>query len=343
MPKNILMKNLLVLLFLLTTPLCQAQGNETAVPFLLIVPDARSAGMGDNGIASSYDVFSNYHNAAKNVFTEEKNELGIFYVPWMNSIVKDVFLSGGSYVHKINERSVYGFGLNYFTLGNLDLTDDNGASLGSERPSDLSIDFNYGLKLGPRFSMGVGLKYIRSDLGLNSSDSDITTINTGAIDVSSFYQSLPVRYGSKEVIYRAGVVVKNFGPNVETSEGGNTQPLPTTIGAGFGTELFFNPQNSLTLNLEYEQLIRTEQGGSYDHTYSFGFEYGFDETFFLRSGYFDEIDPEGSRQYLTFGTGFVSNSVAFDLSYLFNQSQLNNALDNTLRMSLTFAFGGNKS
>jgi len=337
------MRNFFILLLLFIDSMCQAQGNDTAVPFLLIVPDARAAGMGDTGIASSYDVFSNYHNAAKNVFGEQKNELGVFYVPWMSSIVKDVFLSGGSYVHKINERSVYGFGLNYFTLGNLDLTDGNGASLGSERPSDLSLDFNYGLKLGPRFSMGVGMKYIRSDLGLNSSDSDISTINTGAIDVSSYYQSLPVRYGNKQVIYRAGVVVKNFGPNVEVSEGGNAQPLPTTIGAGFGTEMLFNLQNSLTLNLEYEQLMRTEQGGSYDHTYSFGFEYGYDEIFFLRTGYFDEFNPEGSRQYLTFGTGFVSKSIAFDLSYLFNQSDLNNVLDNTLRMSLTFAFGGNKS
>ena len=333
----------ILVLFIGFSSIAFAQNNQTAVPFLLITPDARSAGMGDVGIASSVDVFSNNHNAAKYAFTSSKNTLGFFYVPWMSSIVKDVFLSGGTYVHKISNRSTYALGFNYFTLGNLQLTDDNGAFLGDERPSDLSIDFQYALQLGPRFSMGVGLKYIRSDLGLNSANSDLQTVNTGAVDVSGFYQSMTTRLGNKSIIYRAGFHVRNFGPNIQTTEGGPSIPIPTTIGLGVGTELFFNPQNSLSLQLEYKQIIGTEEAQLADNTFGFGLEYRFKKAFFLRSGYYGEYDDTFPRHYLTMGAGVSTEKIRFDVSYLFNQSELNNALDNTLRMSLIFAFGDNKS
>ena len=119
--------------------------------------------MGDVVLPQVQMFFRTITTAAKYALLAPKYTLGFFYVPWMSSIVKDVFLSGGTYVHKISDRSTYALGFNYFTLGNLQLTDDNGAFLGDERPSDLFIDFQYALKLGPRFSMGVGLKYIRSD------------------------------------------------------------------------------------------------------------------------------------------------------------------------------------
>ena len=44
----------------------------TAVPFLMIAPDARSAGMGDVGSCSSADVNSQHHNPSKYVFNKSK-------------------------------------------------------------------------------------------------------------------------------------------------------------------------------------------------------------------------------------------------------------------------------
>ena len=38
----------------------------TGVPFLSIAPDARSASMGDQGVATSPDAFSNHWNPSKN-------------------------------------------------------------------------------------------------------------------------------------------------------------------------------------------------------------------------------------------------------------------------------------
>lgn len=40
----------------------------TAVPFLLIAPDARAGGMGDIGVSTTPDVYSLYWNPAKYAF-----------------------------------------------------------------------------------------------------------------------------------------------------------------------------------------------------------------------------------------------------------------------------------
>jgi len=49
----------------------------TAVPFLMISPDARAGGMGDAGVASSADVNSIHWNPAKLVFADKKMGVGI--------------------------------------------------------------------------------------------------------------------------------------------------------------------------------------------------------------------------------------------------------------------------
>ena len=342
----------LILLSVLVIPKLIAQNqnlsSQTAVPFLLIVPDARSAGMGDLGVATSADAYSNFHNSAKLVFLESKREVSVFFVPWMNNVVKDVFLSGFSYAHKLNERSSFGVNFNYFTLGNVDLTGDDGAYLGQERPSDLNIDFQYALKLSETISMGVGLGYVRSDLGLNSVDSDLQTINTVAVDVGMFYQSKAVRYQGFDLIYRAGLSVDNIGPKVQQSEGGEESYLPTNLKLGAGFDFGFDPQNRLTTNIEITKLlvptqVETDEGSvqedwSGNLAYGLGFEYVFDQAFFLRTGYFYENPEYGARNYITFGAGFQTEKLSMDVSYLFNQSQVNNALDNTLRISLGYSF-----
>ena len=49
----------------------------TGVPFLLISPDARSAGMGELGVATSPDVFSQQWNPSKYVFADEGKKIGL--------------------------------------------------------------------------------------------------------------------------------------------------------------------------------------------------------------------------------------------------------------------------
>ena len=65
----------------------------------------------------------------------------------------------------------------------------------------------------------------------------------------------------------------------------------------------------------------------------------YEDSFALRAGYFNESNLKGARKYFTLGTGFKFKSTRLDLSYLFNASDINNPLENTLRFSLSFDFG----
>ena len=74
-------------------------------------------------------------------------------------------------------------------------------------------------------------------------------------------------------------------------------------------------------------------------TYSLGLEYSFNDSFFIRSGYFSEHELKGSRKFLTLGTGFTtSRDLKIDLSYLISTSEVISPLENTIRLSLGFNF-----
>lgn len=76
-----------------------------------------------------------------------------------------------------------------------------------------------------------------------------------------------------------------------------------------------------------------------EFTYSVGAEYSYQDSFALRLGYFNESPVKGARRFFSLGAGFKYNVVKIDVSYLFSASQVKNPLENTLRFSLSFAFG----
>ena len=76
-----------------------------------------------------------------------------------------------------------------------------------------------------------------------------------------------------------------------------------------------------------------------EFTWSLGAEYWYQDSFALRTGYFNESVEKGGRKYVTLGAGFKYNTIKIDISYLFSASKIKNPLENTLRFSLSFNFG----
>ncbi len=374
------MKNIVIaiiaILFVIPSVTAQDDPNPitTAAPFLLIVPDARAGGMGDVGVATSADANSLHHNPAKFAFLNTQYSLGVNYTPWMRELVNDIFLGGFSFANRINERSAWATSFKYFTYGEIQLTDDQGNPLGIEKPNELSIDGTYALKLSDYFSMGVTLRYIRSDLALISSNDLLRTVNTFGVDVSGYYQSDEQNYGSFNGRWRGGFNISNIGPKVSYSDGGSENFIPTNMKLGGGFDFIFDDYNRVNATLEFTKLlvptppIRDDQGeviegrddnvgfakgmfqSFYDApngfseelaevTWALGAEYVYNNAFALRTGYFHESDLKGARQFFTIGAGFKFRSAQLDVSYLFNASDINNPLENTLRFSLAFNFG----
>ena len=77
------------------------------MPFLLITPDARAAAMGEQGVATSADAYSQQWNPSKYVFSEQKSGFGISYTPYLSKLVNDIFLGNITYFNKNTERSAW--------------------------------------------------------------------------------------------------------------------------------------------------------------------------------------------------------------------------------------------
>jgi hypothetical protein len=348
-------------------------GITTAVPFLLITPDARAGGMGDVGVATSADAFSLFHNAAKMSFSNRQVKAGITYSPWLRNLTDDIFTGSASYMNRFSENAAWGADLKYFSLGQIDLTNSDGSDNGSINPNELAFTGAYSLKLSETFSMGVGLKYVRSNLTFNGTNSTLRPINSFAVDISGYYQSFEENYGDFNGRYRLGFNIANIGPKVSYSPG-SEDFIPTNLKLGGGFDFILDDYNTISTNLEFTKLlvptppIRDTNGdiveGEDDNvgwvsgifqsfgdapggfseelqefTYAFGAEYLYNNAFALRGGYFHESQDKGNRQYFTLGGGFKTNALNVDLSYLINSSDVNNPLENSLRFSLSFDLG----
>tara|TARA_B100000161_G_scaffold109756_1_gene77717 strand:+ start:2355 stop:3488 length:1134 start_codon:yes stop_codon:yes gene_type:complete len=350
----------------------------TAVPFLMIASDARAAGIGEQGVATSMDNFSQHWNPSKYVFSESSSGISFSYTPYLSKLVNDIFLANISYYNKINERSAWSASLKYFSLGDIDILQNPLDIPIIENPNEFTIDAAYSLKLNENFALSVGGRFLLSDVKLQTLDSETEAASSVAVDISGFFESDITSYRNYDGILRAGFNISNIGPKMKYSKlnNGTESFLPTNLRFGTGFEFIFDSNNSFTISVELNKLLvpsPSEEVFNVDGdlvayrqpdvgflqgifnsfndapdgfseelkelTYSLGFEYSFNKSFFLRSGYFSEHELKGSRKFITIGTGFnTDRNLKIDLSYLISTSDVISPLENTLRLSLGFNF-----
>jgi hypothetical protein len=375
-----------LILLLLVTQLTFAQQDirvvTTAVPFLSIAPDARAAALGDQGVATSSDAFSNHWNPAKYAFVKNDAGAAISYTPYLSKLVNDIFLADVTYFRAIDERSAWAVGLRYFSLGEIQIGERPADFINPliERPNEYVLDATYALKLSDKFSMAIQGSFLTSDLKLDSGNNDSTSASTVAVGVSGFYQSYEVPYSNFSGMWRAGFNISNIGPKLKYEDEGQSDFLPTNLKVGGGFDFIFDSYNKLAVSLEINKLLVpspsepiTDGDGNItgyaqpndvgvlsgifksfgdapdgfseelkEFTWSLGAEFMYDDSFALRAGYFNENELKGARKFFTLGAGFKYNVIDVDLSYLISAGRVINPLENTLRFSLTFNFGAER-
>ena len=372
-----------LLLIVLLTLVCKISAQEdrvitTAVPFLTIAADARAAGMGDMGVATSVDAFSQQWNPAKFAFAERKMGIGVSYTPYLESIITDIALLNGNFYNKINDQSAFAMSLRYFTLGEIELRQFANDPGTLAKPNELAIDGSYSLKLSPTFSMAVAGRYIRSNLKLPQDENiDSQAASSFAVDVAGYYRSREIAYNSFDGRWRAGFNLSNLGGKIKYDEGGQENFLPTNLKFGGGFDFILDQDNVIGVTTEFNKLlvptpqdfdgdgdVDADDNTEYqtisffngvfesfgdapdgfseelkEFTWALGAEYIYQDAFMIRTGYFNESEVKGSRKFFTLGAGFKFKAAQVDLSYLFSTSQVRNPLENTLRFSLTFNLG----
>ncbi|NJX14833.1 type IX secretion system outer membrane channel protein PorV [Tamlana crocina] len=227
----------------------------TGVPFVLIAPDARAAGMGDMGVATSVDAFSQQWNSSKYAFSETKSGIGVSYTPYLSKLVNDIFLGNLTYFNRLDERSAFGVSLKYFSLGDIEFVPDEFSEPLIQRPNELTIDASYALRLSDQFAMSVAMRYLRSDLRLNGVDGDATAANTFGVDISGYYQSEEQAYSDFNGRWRGGFAIQNVGPKFKYDEGGTENFQPTNLRLGGGFDFIFDDYNKVSVTAEVAKLL----------------------------------------------------------------------------------------
>ena len=234
----------------------------TAMPSLSIAPDARSAGMGDLGVATDADLNSQYWNPAKFAFMQSAGGLTANYTPWLRKLgVTDIDLAHLEGYYNFGDRAGgIGASFTYFSMGEVQLTGaDQDVSLGTCQPNEWALDVSYYRKLHEYVSMAVALRFMYSDLnnGMNMSgtgyDNNMHAAWTMAADIALYYHQ-PIQIPMGTSYFSLGLNLSNLGGKMSYDEV-TRNFIPATLRIGANYELPFDKYNSLTFSLQADKMM----------------------------------------------------------------------------------------
>lgn len=213
---------------------------NTAVTFLLIAPDSRAGAMGDAGVATTPDAYSQAWNSSKLAFAEKPYGLAITYVPWLRQLINDMNLAYLSGFVNMDKNQTIGASLRYFTMGNVNFTDNSGNSLGSYSPHEFALDASYNRRLTDNFSLGMAGRFILSNLTGGQAGEGAEATQSGktfAIDINGFYTD-KLKLGDYAGSWAAGFNISNLGPKLGyTADEKNFIPTNLRIGGSMTIEI----------------------------------------------------------------------------------------------------------
>ncbi len=349
-----------------------------SVTSLAIAPDARGGGMGDIGVATDADVNSQYWNPSKYPFNIARAGVSASYTPWLRQLVNDINLAYVSGFYRMGEYNALSLSLRYFSLGEVMLSEDADAM--TINPYEFAVDVAYSRMLSERFSMGVALRFIYSDITYDYS-SESKAGKAFAADIS-MYRLGYFMMANRECSFAWGLNISNIGSKITYGGDDNAEFIPTNLRLGCNITIPFNEYNRISFAADANKLLvptyPKQRGDEPDEDYtdrvqreyydmspitgifksfadapggfkeemqeiqwSVGMEYNYDDKFMIRGGYHHENENKGNRKYITAGAGFHMSVFTVDASYVFAVSQ-SNPLDQTMRFSLSFDLDGMK-
>ena len=354
---------------------------NSSVTSQTIAPDARSAGMGDVGVATDPDAASQFWNPAKYPFCISRAGVALNYTPWLRQLVSDMDLAYLSGYYRIGDYSAVSGSLRYFSLGEVMLSSGQGEQYDMTiNPYEMSLDVAYSLMLSETFSISAGVRWIYSDLTYDYNE-DTAPGSAFAADLSCYYQNY-INLGQRECQLGLGLNISNIGSKITFGGSDESEFIPTNMRLGAALMIPVNEYNRFTIaadankllvptypkqnedepDNEYQDRLRKDY---YDVSsisgifksfsdaprgfkeeleeiqWSIGAEYVYNDQFSLRAGYHHESENKGNRKYFTVGAGFKMNVFSLDAGYVIATAK-SNPLDQTLRVSLTFDMDGIK-
>ena len=351
---------------------------EHAVVSQTIAPDARSAGMGDVGVATDPDVNSQYWNPAKYPFCISRAGISLNYTPWLRQLVNDISLAYVSGYYRIGDYSAISGSLRYFSLGEVMTSmDDNALTV---KPYEMSLDVAYSLMLSEKFSLAAAIRWLFSDLRYDYTE-DASPASAFAADIACYYNNY-INIGQRECQLGLGLNISNVGSKITYFGDDRSNFLPANMRLGASLMIPINEYNRFSIAADANKLLvptvpKQEEGESNEKyerrvieeyndissitgifksfhdapggfkeelqeiQWSVGAEYVYHDQFSLRAGYHHQSENKGNLKYFTVGGGFRMSVFSLDVGYVIATSK-SNPLDQTLRFTLAFDMDGIK-
>src|ERR1035437_4980225 len=170
--KNKMKKILSLIIYLLLSQYIYAQNLNTittAVPFLMLNPNAQSMGIADIGVVAASEYYESGLTQNPALLSRNEKIIGFkfSYKPWLRQLVPDINMIDANFYYAFSKKITLGYSYNLYSQGDISLTDKNGNVIGQIRPKEFYHNLKYAQSLNTNLSIGLGLKYIVSDLTNN--------------------------------------------------------------------------------------------------------------------------------------------------------------------------------
>jgi hypothetical protein len=340
----------------------------TAVPFLLVAPDARTSAMAGAGSAAMLQNAVTNLNWARTAFLGEKMGFAISYMPWLNKLARDRKLISLDGFLKTDERNTLGASLKYLSYGQFELSGSDQQISGILKPNELALNMSFARKLSPDFSLATTLAFISSSLySANTNSAQLNNGNSLAVDVSLFYHK-EVYFSNSPATFGFALCLENIGTKINYENQANSSfYLPSNLRLGGSLTLLNQNNDQFTFALDLSKLLVPSNSTAFftetdinqksvikgiltsfnDAPNGFkeelqeiqlatGCEYSIKNKFALRAGYSYQNPNKGNNSYFAFGFGAKHKNLGFDLAYLTGNTIVN-SFSNTLRLTLAYS------
>ncbi len=230
----------------------------TAVPFLMIAPDARAGSMGDAGVSSEPDVYSMHWNPAKYAYMATDMSVGLSYSPWLRNLVPDMNLAYLTFAKRIDPMSTFAASLRYFTLGDIQFTDEFGNDNGTYSPNEWAVDATYSRKLTDNLSGAVSGRFIYSDLtqGQFVQGAETSAGWSVAADVAVYWRKDVNWFQDIKSNFAWGVNISNIGAKLGYNQSSIKKDfIPTNLRFGPTLTLEIDDYNTIAFSLDINKLL----------------------------------------------------------------------------------------
>lgn len=228
----------------------------TAVPFLMIAPDARAGALGDAGVSSTPDANSMHWNPAKYAFIDNDMGFSMSYSPWLRALVNDINLAYLTGYRRINKESTIAASLLYFSLGDITFTNDIGQVIGDFKPNEFAVDVTYARLFSEYISGAVALRYIYSNLtgGVFVGGAESRAGQSIAADVAMFY-TRKLDLPGNDAVFNFGINVSNIGSKMSYTENIETDFIPINLRLGPSITVDLDQYNTMSLMVDFNKLL----------------------------------------------------------------------------------------